>query len=154
MSPPPVGAAVTTTAVATTEDLSDEPEKDDLGTLALRFADWCLWYGKATERWWALSPAWCRERVGLVEADALAELAARMRHIEDFRPHPVPDQHEWPRRPLSGAERPATTPEPRPEGLGGSIGDAGSDESTVSVTGRGGDRNDRTASVHTRRRVR
>ncbi|MEV4529185.1 hypothetical protein [Streptosporangium sp. NPDC049304] len=26
--------------------------------LALRFTGWCLWYGKATRRWWALPPTW------------------------------------------------------------------------------------------------
>ncbi|MEU8202720.1 hypothetical protein [Streptosporangium sp. NPDC049046] len=60
--------------------------------LALRFTDWCLWYGKATRRWWALPPTWCRQRVGLLEADTPTELAAQIQHIEDFRLHLVPEQ--------------------------------------------------------------
>ncbi|WP_329086650.1 hypothetical protein [Streptosporangium sp. NBC_01469] len=150
MSPPPVEAATGTTEHLPAP-LSYEPEEEDTVALALRFADWCLWYGEATERWWALSPTWCRERVGLVEADTSAELAARIRHIEDFRPHLIPDRHQRPRHPLSRAEQHPTA---RPEVLGGSVRVAGSDESTMGITGKGGDRDGRAAPVRTRRRVR
>ncbi|MFF5110013.1 hypothetical protein [Streptosporangium sp. NPDC000509] len=55
-------------------------------TPALRFFGWHLWYGKATGRYWALSPAWCRERIGLIEATTPAELAAQIQNIESYRP--------------------------------------------------------------------
>ncbi|WP_440101739.1 hypothetical protein [Streptosporangium sp. H16] len=58
-----------------------------------QFTGWHLWYGKATDRYWALSPAWCRERIGLIEADTPAELAAQIQNIENYRPKtddPVP----------------------------------------------------------------
>ncbi|MFI6449995.1 hypothetical protein ACIBF6_00425 [Streptosporangium amethystogenes] len=60
---------------------------------ALRFTGWHLWYGKATGRYWALSPTWCREHIGLIEADTPAELAAQIQNIENYRPRtddPVP----------------------------------------------------------------
>lgn len=122
-----------------------------LRALAPRFTGWCLWYGKATERWWALSPTWCRERVGLVEADNPAELAARMRHIEGFRPQLTPDQHERPQRPLSGTDHPMTVAVSRHEDHGG-----GSDKGTTSteLTHEGGDRDGDAPAVRTRRRTR
>ncbi|MEU4536862.1 hypothetical protein AB0G15_18540 [Streptosporangium sp. NPDC023825] len=166
MSPPPIEATGTTTTAETTETLSAplscEPGEDDTGAPALRFTGWCLWYGKATERWWALSPAWCRERVGLVEADTFAELVARMRHIEDFRPHPASDQRERPRRPL-----PTTVPEPRPEGVDGTEDvrfaerDAGGETErdaeggkSIAVTRKGGGRDGGATPLRARRRVR
>ena len=85
-----------------TESLRHEPGDDPraLRTLTLRFPDWRPWYGHATGRWWALSPTRYRQRIGLVEADTPAELAARIQHIEDFHPHPrtdPPDNRQGPR---------------------------------------------------------
>ncbi|MEU8039378.1 hypothetical protein [Streptosporangium sp. NPDC049078] len=73
-----------------TENLRHEPGDDPraLRTLRLRFPDWRPWYGHATGRWWALSPTRYHQRIGLLEADTPAELAARMQHIEDFHPTP------------------------------------------------------------------
>ncbi|MER5621957.1 hypothetical protein ABT061_13040 [Streptosporangium sp. NPDC002544] len=105
-----------------------------LRTLTLRFPAWCLWYGKATEQWWALSPARCRQRIGLIEADTPAELAARMQHIEDSHPHP--EQHD---QPISTDHRTAVR----------DIRVAGD-----SQTSKGGDRDDRATAVRTRRRAR
>ncbi|MEU4410599.1 hypothetical protein AB0F88_39360 [Streptosporangium sp. NPDC023963] len=171
MSPPPIEATGTTTTAEKTENLpahlSCEPDEDDTSALALRFTGWCLWYGKATERWWALSPAWCRERVGLVEADTFAELVARMRHIEDFRPHPASDQRERSRRPLPGTGRRTAVPEPRPESVDGTEDvrfverdaggeterDAGGGKS-IAITRKGGDRDGRATPLRARRRVR
>ncbi|WP_440068800.1 hypothetical protein [Streptosporangium sp. OZ121] len=162
MSPPPVEATGTTTTAETTENLpaplSCEPGEDDTGAPTLRFTGWCLWYGKVTERWWALSPTWCRERVGLVEADTFAELVARMRHIEDFRPHLAPDQRERPRR-LPGTGRRTAVPEPRPGGVDGTEDvrfaerDAGGGKG-VAITRKGGDGDGGATPLRARRRVR
>lgn len=76
--------------------------QDALRALTLRFPGWLLWYGTATGCWWALPPAHCRERVGLVEADTAAGLAVRIRWIEDCRTHldpDRPDRPDWPDRP-------------------------------------------------------
>ncbi|WP_436760962.1 hypothetical protein [Streptosporangium sp. V21-05] len=148
MSPPPVGTAAGTTENLPTP-LSYKKEEDD----TLRFTGWCLWYGEATERWWALSPAWCRERVGLIEADTDAELAARIRHIEDFRPHLIPDQHERLRRPLPRADHPIPASGPQPEGPNRGVRVSGGNQS-AEIAGKGGDRDDRATPVRARRRVR
>ncbi|MFF3443229.1 hypothetical protein [Streptosporangium sp. NPDC002721] len=156
MSPPPVEATA-----ETTEDLSFEPGEGegDTGAPTLRFTGWCLWYGKATERWWVLSPAWCRERVGLIEAGTLSELVARMRHVEDFRPHLAPEQRERPRRPLPGTGRRTAVPEPRSEGVGGTEDvrvaerDAEGGKS-IAITRKGGGGNGRATPFRARRRVR
>lgn len=177
MSPPPVGAATGASAGpdtvtgaradAVTEGtvgnlpapLWCEAEEGEevvtvgqaLRALALRFTGWCLWYGKATERWWALSPTWCRERVGLVEADTPAELAARMRHIEDFRPQLSPDQRERPRRPLLGADHSTAVAMSRHEDHGGGSGKGTTSTELMDV---GGDRDGDAPAVRTRRRTR
>ncbi|WP_326644227.1 hypothetical protein OG884_09620 [Streptosporangium sp. NBC_01755] len=111
--------------------------------LALRFTGWCLWYGKATGHWWALSPVWCRQRIGLIEADTPAELAAQMQHIENFHPHLAPDQ---PNRPLSTKEAPHP---------GGStdVKVAGNPEHN-GIASTGGDRDGNAPAVRTRRRTR
>ncbi|MEU8205871.1 hypothetical protein [Streptosporangium sp. NPDC049046] len=105
------------------ENLRHEPGDDPraLRTLTLRFPDWRPWYGHATGRWWALSPTRYRQRIGLLEADTPAELAARIQHIEDFHPHPE-QIHQDPK--------------------------STEDNET---TGKGGDRDDRTTAVRTRR---
>ncbi|GAA4205007.1 hypothetical protein GCM10022252_64840 [Streptosporangium oxazolinicum] len=152
MSPPPVEAATGTTENLPAP-LSYEPGADDPVALAPRFTGWCPWYGEATERWWALSPTWCRERVGLIEADTSAELAARMRHIEGFRPHLVPDQHERLRSPLSRGDHPTPASEPQPEVPGRGIKGSRNNQS-AEITSKGGDRDDHTPPVRARRRVR
>ncbi|MEV4383301.1 hypothetical protein [Streptosporangium sp. NPDC049644] len=118
------------------ENLRHEPGEDPraLRTLTLRFPDWRPWYGHATGRWWALSPTRYRQHIGLVEADTPAELAARMQHIEDFHPHP-----EQP----PGIDQQTTA---------GDTGVAGGSQSTE-ITGKGGDRDDRTTAVRPRRRA-
>ncbi|MFF5110541.1 hypothetical protein [Streptosporangium sp. NPDC000509] len=126
MSAPPIEAE----AEADAEHLRHEPGDDPraLRTLTLRFPDWRPWYGHATGRWWALSPTRYRQRIGLVEADTPAELAARMQHIEDFHPHP---------------EQAHRTTD---KDLGVTEGDQHNE--TIS---KGGDRDDRTTAVRTRR---
>ncbi|WP_433367909.1 hypothetical protein [Streptosporangium sp. CA-115845] len=122
---------------ANVENLRHEPGEDPraLRTLTLRFPGWCPWYGKTTGHWWALSPIRYRQHIGLVEADTPAELAARMQHIEDFHPHP-----EQP----PGIDHQTTVRDIRV---------AGGSQSTE-ITSKGGDRDDRTTAVRTRRRAR
>ncbi|GAA0835054.1 hypothetical protein ACFPKZ_34030 [Streptosporangium amethystogenes subsp. fukuiense] len=119
------------TPLVESENLRHEPGEDlqALRTLTLRFPDWRPWYGHATGRWWALSPARYRQRVGLIEADTPAELAARMQHIEDFRPQP---------------DHRTTVAVPYPENPDGDN----------EITGKGGGRDDRTTAVRPRRRAR
>ncbi|GAA0835010.1 hypothetical protein ACFQVD_36075 [Streptosporangium amethystogenes subsp. fukuiense] len=115
------------TPLVETENLRHEPGEDPraLRTLTLRFPEWRPWYGPG--RWWALSPARYRQRVGLVEADTPAELAARIGHIEDFHPHPeAPDR-----------DTQVTVSDQNNE-----------------ITGKGGDRDDRATAVRPRRRAR
>jgi len=115
------------------ENLRHEPGNDPraLHTLTLRFPDWRPWYGHATGRWWALSPTRYRQHVGLVEADTPAELAALIQHIEDFHPHP-----EQTHQTTNGNPRAAEDTE---------------DNTGNETTGKGGDRDDRTTVVRTRR---
>ncbi|WP_329085410.1 hypothetical protein [Streptosporangium sp. NBC_01469] len=120
---------------------------------ALRFTGWCLWYGKATGHWWALSPTWCRERIGLIEADTPAELAAQIRHIEDFHLHLTSDQPKRPPRPLPRADAQA----PQPEGPDGENGPDIRVAGTIRlnrIEGKGGDRDGSATPVRTRRRTR
>ncbi|WP_326645268.1 hypothetical protein OG884_12645 [Streptosporangium sp. NBC_01755] len=127
-----------------TDSLRHEPGEDPqaLRTLTLRFPAWCLWYGKATEQWWALSPARCRQHIGLIEADTPAELAAQMQHIEDFHPHP--EQHDQPPHPLAGTDHRTAVRDIRVAGGGQS----------TKITSKGGDRDGRATPVRTRRRAR
>ncbi|GAA0840988.1 hypothetical protein ACFQVD_39545 [Streptosporangium amethystogenes subsp. fukuiense] len=111
--------------------------------LALRFTGWHFWYGKATGHWWALSPAWCRQHVGLIEADTPTELAAQMQHIENFCPHLAPGQ---PNHPLSRAEA------PRPESSTDVKGARNPEQNRIARTG--GDRDGSTTPGRTRRRAR
>ncbi|MFF5248980.1 hypothetical protein ACFY3V_32265 [Streptosporangium sp. NPDC000095] len=122
MNAPPIQAE----ADAEAEHLRHEPGDDPraLRTLTLRFPDWRPWYGHATGRWWALSPTRYRQRIGLIEADTPAELAARIQHIEDFHPHP--------------------------EALDRNT-QVGVNNQHNETTGKGGDRDDRTTAVRTRR---
>jgi|GEM_PF-5417630 len=76
--------AHTTSRQAPTEETGTDHQAPH--ALALRFTGWHLWYGKATGRYWALSPAWCRERIGLIEATTPAELAAQIQNIESYHP--------------------------------------------------------------------
>ncbi|MEU3165983.1 hypothetical protein [Streptosporangium sp. NPDC006930] len=130
----------TSSIEADAESLRHEPGEDlhALCTLTLRFPGWRPWYGHATGRWWALSPTRCRQRIGLVEADTPAELAARMQHIEDFRPHP--EQHDQP------ADTDHRTAVRDTEASGGG--------QSTEITSKGGDRDDRTTAVRTRQRAR
>ncbi|MGW0589435.1 hypothetical protein [Streptosporangium sp. NPDC002607] len=115
---------------------------------ALRFTGWCFWYGKATGHWWALSPTWCRQRVGLIEADTPAELAAQMQHIEDFRLRLTP---EGPSRPLPTSDIPV--PQDPSGGSGRDVkvtGNTGPNR----IEGKGGDRDGSASPVRTRRRAR
>jgi len=124
MSAPP------TETKADAEHLRHEPGDDPraLRTLTLRFPDWRPWYGHATGHWWALSPTRYRQRIGLLEADTPAELAARIQHIEDFHPHPE-QTHQTTTGDLRGTE----------------------DNASNETTSKGGDRDDRTTAVRTRR---
>ncbi|MEV8630653.1 hypothetical protein AB0395_03260 [Streptosporangium sp. NPDC051023] len=89
--------------------------REAVRALSLRFTGWCLWYGVATGRWWALSPIWCRRRIGLVDAATLGELAVRIQRIEDCRPHLDPYPRAARRlRPVPGGGREAVFPAPRP----------------------------------------
>ncbi|MER5624138.1 hypothetical protein ABT061_24195 [Streptosporangium sp. NPDC002544] len=136
-----------------TDSLRHEPVEDPraLRTLTLRFPGWCPWYGRTTGHWWALSPARCRQHIGLVEADTPAELAARMQHIEDFHPHP--EQHDQPPHPLTGTDHRTAVAVPHPEDLGRDTGVAVNDRDTE-ITGKGGDRDGRATAVRLRRRAR
>ncbi|WP_326826034.1 hypothetical protein [Streptosporangium sp. NBC_01756] len=82
-----------------------------LRALARRFPGWTLWYGAATRCWWALPPAHCRERVGLIEAGTADELAMRLRWIEECRAHLDADRPDAPavrqRCPYPGNPHPA-----------------------------------------------
>ncbi|WP_326644614.1 hypothetical protein OG884_10750 [Streptosporangium sp. NBC_01755] len=129
---------------ADAESLRHEPGEDlrALRTLTLRFPGWCPWYGKTTGHWWALSPTRYRQHIGLVEADTPAELAARMRHIEDFHPHP--EQHDQPPHPLADTDHRTAVRDIR--GAGGS--------QSTEITSKGGDRDGRATAVRTRRRAR
>ncbi|MFJ2030764.1 hypothetical protein [Streptosporangium sp. NPDC087985] len=73
--------------------------------LRLRFPSWHPWYGRATGHWWALAPVWCRQHLGLIEADTLTELAAQLQQIEECRSHLTPAPSGVLIRP-----RPRTTP--------------------------------------------
>ncbi|GAA3089741.1 hypothetical protein GCM10017600_45560 [Streptosporangium carneum] len=109
--------------------------------LALRFTGWCLWYGVATGRWWALSPVWCRQRIGLIDTATLGELAVRIQRIEDSRPHLAPCPRPVRRsRPVPGTGREAAFPAPRPRVT----------EDTIERSDEGGG----TASGHAHGRVR
>ncbi|MET8050837.1 hypothetical protein ABZU75_24875 [Streptosporangium sp. NPDC005286] len=131
------------TLVDTTSRHEPAEETGALHTLALRFTGWHLWYGKATGRYWALSPTWCREHIGLIEADTPTELAAQMQHIEDFRRHLAPGR---PNRPLSTKEVPL--PESSTD-----IKVAGNTEHNTTEH-KGGDRDGSTPVVRARRRTR
>ncbi|MER6175604.1 hypothetical protein [Streptosporangium sp. NPDC001681] len=137
------------TPVDTTSRHEPSEEAGALHTLALRFTGWCLWYGKATGRYWALSPTWCREHIGLIEADTPTELAAQIQHIEDFRPHLAPDQ--------SGRSLPRADLATPPLDHGGEsstdVKVAGNTEHN-GIKSKGGDRDGSTPVVRARRRTR
>ncbi|WP_326641904.1 hypothetical protein OG884_03080 [Streptosporangium sp. NBC_01755] len=100
------------TPVDTTSRHEPIEEAGALHPPALRFTGWHLWYGKATSRYWALSPTWCREHIGLIEADTPAELAAQIQNIENYRPStddPVPSD-ESDTTESTGGDRDASTP--------------------------------------------
>ncbi|WP_030913868.1 hypothetical protein [Streptosporangium amethystogenes] len=128
------------TLVDTTSRHEPAEETGALHALALRFTGWLLWYGKATGRYWALSPIWCREHIGLIEADTPTELAAQMQHIEDFRRHLAPG------RPLSKQEVPL--PESSTD-----VKVAGNTEHN-GIESKGGDRDGSAPVVRARRRTR
>jgi hypothetical protein len=106
--------------------------QESVRVLSLQFTDWCLWYGTATERWWALSPTWCRQQIGLIEADTLGELVVRMQQIESCRPHLDPNWHSAfgvrRTRPRPRTDHEVAFPVPQPRSLRTEIAIEGSDE--------------------------